>query len=195
MRTEDAPFKGSSITSLMKKLLILIPGLLALLVSCSQEIKGEFAWNTFYDQDLPPLERSLLQPTQFRFGREHLYFSDQNTIWWMYRIDQVGFGTRSLLVALYSVSGSPEPVEIDLREVPVETSGDIRLLRQYYNPLPVGDYRLKIAHQALPIDEVSFSVIPDDELAIASGPLPGDEYRDSFSDSSDDDIEKYSSPY
>src|SRR5690606_2847652 len=100
----------------------------------------------------------LLQPTQFRFGREHLYFSDQNTIWWMYRIDQVGFGTRSLLVALYSVSGSPEPVEIDLREVPVETSGDIRLLRQYYNPLPVGDYCLKIAHQSLPIDEVSFSV-------------------------------------
>jgi hypothetical protein len=192
MHTENARYKKSCLFFTMKTCTILFYILLTLFVSCARKIQGEFAWNTFYDRDLPPLERSLLQPTQFRFGRENLYFSDQNTIWWMYRIDEIGFGTRSLLAALYSVSGSAEPVEIDLREVPVEKSGDILLLRQYYNPLPAGDYTLKIAHESVPVDEVSFSVISDEELAISSGPLPGDEYRNSFSDSTEDDLARYS---
>ncbi len=179
----------------MKRLVfsVIVPLFLPFLFSCSQEIRGEFAWNAFYDQDLPPLERSLLQPTQFRFGREHLYFSDQHTIWWLYRIDEIGFGTRSLVVALYSITGSPEPVEIDLREVPVESSEDMQMLRQYYNPLPRGDYRLKIALESTPVDQVQFSVIPDEELRFASGPVPGDTYRDFFSDAQEDDLIRYSS--
>ncbi|MBW7857165.1 MAG: hypothetical protein H3C43_02425 [Leptonema sp. (in: Bacteria)] len=162
------------------------------LVSCSKESTAQFGWNSFYDQDLPDLERSLLQPTSFQLGRDNLYFSDQNTIWWIYRIDEVKFAEKSLLVALYSVSGSPEPVEIDLREVSIEYDDENPILRQYYNPLPIGQYRLKIARGSEPFDSVDFQVIPADELTMSSGPLPGDQYRDSFTDDIEDDIAKYS---
>lgn len=164
------------------------------LISCSKESKAAFGWNSFYDQDLPDLERSLLQPTSFQLSRSNLYFSNQNTIWWIYRIDEVKFAEKTLLVALYSVSGSPEPVEIDLREVSIEYDGENPILRQYYNPLPVGKYRLKIARDSEPFDSVDFQVIAAEELAISSGPLPGDQYRDSFSDDIEDDISKYSRP-
>jgi len=116
----------------------------------------------------------------------------------MYRIDNIGFGTRSLLAALYSISGSPAPVEIDLRSIRIESSAETKtkLLRQYYNPLPVGDYRLKIALESTstPVDEVDFSVITDEELNLSQGPLRGDEYRDSFSEAGEDDLTTYSRP-
>lgn len=157
-------------------------------ISCAQAIKGEFAWAPVYDRDMPDFERSLNHPTSFRFGREHLYFGESDTIWWIYRIQRTGLVKGDLLAVLYSLSGSPEPVEIDLRQVKIEKSGEQKIIRQYYNPLPLGDYRLALAAKDQPFDRVEFSIVRDDEIHAPSGVMPGDTY----SGEGEADIVRYS---
>lgn len=172
-----------------------LPGLAGLLVtsfalfaSCTQGMKGEFAWASVYDRDMSDLEKSLNHPSSFRFGRDHLYFGESDTIWWIYRIQRTGLVRGDLLAVLYSLSGSPEPVEIDLRQVKIEKSGSQKIIRQMYNPLPLGDYRLTLAAKDQPFDRVEFSVIRDEEMRSPSGVMPGDEYTSE----GESDIVRYS---
>lgn len=169
-------------------LLSLLSAAAALSSSCAQAIKGEFAWAPVYDGDMPDFEKSLNHPTSFRFGRERLYFGESDTIWWIYRIHRTGLVKGDLLAVLYSLSGSPEPVEIDLRQVKIEKSGGQKIIRQHYNPLPLGDYRLALAAKDQPFDRVEFSVVRDDEIHSPSGVMPGD----SYTGEGESDIVRYS---
>ncbi|MBE7440177.1 MAG: hypothetical protein HS115_17125 [Spirochaetales bacterium] len=153
------------------------------LLSCSTEWKGEFGWSAVDNAGIIDPELSLLQEDTFRLRREGLYFFDYQTIWWIYRITRGSFEKEELLAALYSLSGSPEPVLIDLRRADVEG----RVIRQFYDPLPVGEYSLKIAHKSTVVDEVGFTVV------LPEGPGAYPEYDDlDEEEQPEDDLLRYS---
>jgi len=153
------------------------------LLSCNKEWRGEFGWSAVDNAGIVDPELSLLQEDTFRIRRDGLYFFDYQTIWWIYRIHQGSFKKEELLAALYSRSGSPEPVMIDLRRLDVEG----KVIRQFYDPLPVGEYSLKIAHESMVVDEVDFTIV------LPEGPGAYPEYDDlDEEEQPEDDLLRYS---
>ena len=102
----------------------------------------------------------MLQQTEFRLGRDHLYFFDYETIWWVYQINGGSYDPGKFLAALYEDNNTPEPVERDLRRVIVRDGENGGLIRQFYEPLEPGRYLLKIAHDSVVVDQVGFHVVP-----------------------------------
>ena len=194
--------------------------LLAVLLSsgtaCSREIQGSFAWASNDDRGIEEPERSLLLATEFRIGREELYFFDYETIWWIYQIQSGSYDSDGFLAALYENNLTPDPVEVDLRRVRIQYDDGYGYIRQFYEGLAPGRYLLKIAYQSKVVDQVEFQVVPPGgpaeienggRYAEADLLLPGDADDESddgaddsdpggFGDSTDeesDDILRYSS--
>jgi hypothetical protein len=130
------------------------------LSACDAGVRGQFAWASTDDRDLTPLERSLLPATEYRYGHEQLYFQDHETIWWLYEIQSGSYDPDKFLVALYENNSTPQPVEVDLRRVSLESIGERKVIRQNYEALRPGRYLLKIAHDSVAVDQVEFFVTP-----------------------------------
>ena len=131
-------------------------------VSCTREIHGTFAWAGNDDRGIQEPERSLLLATEFRIGREDLYFFDYESIWWIYQIQGGSYDADGFLAALYENNLTPDPVEVDLRRVPIQHDGCCDYIRQYYEDLAPGRYSLKIAYNSQVVDQVEFYVVPPD---------------------------------
>ena len=72
---------------------------------------------------------------------------------------------------------------IDLRRLDVEG----KVIRQFYDPLPVGEYSLKIAHESMVVDEVDFTIV------LPEGPGAYPEYDDlDEEEQPEDDLLRYS---
>lgn len=127
------------------------------------QISGEFGWSGADDRDLKEPEKSLLVETEFRFGRQRLYFFDYQTIWWIYELEKTPpmVDRNSFLAALYELKNTPDPVEVDLRSVSLDRrEGEKPRIRQYYEPLRPGKYLLKLAYKSQVFDQVEFDVVP-----------------------------------
>lgn len=129
-------------------------------IGCDRPIEGEFGWASTDDRGIVDPELSLLQQTEFRLGRENLYFFNYETIWWVYQINGGSYDSGEFLAALYEDNITPEPVERDLRRVLVREGDGVGLIRQFYEPLEPGRYLLKIAHNSVVVDQVRFHVVP-----------------------------------
>lgn len=132
---------------------------ITMLTSCNQPPTGRFGWAAVQDQNLSPLEHRLLMQTEFRLANDRLFFREDDTIWWIFRLESGFYDKEQFLAALYSVGESPEPVEIDLRQVIPEEEGSHDVIRQYYEPLEPGRYILKIAYESVPVSQVEFVVL------------------------------------
>lgn len=129
--------------------------------ACKSEIRGQFAWAATDDRDILEPELGLLTSSTYRIGRTRLYFFDFETVRWVYRLESGSVDARDrLVVALYEVKDTPTPVEVDLREVPIEISDGEAQIRQQYEPLPPGRYLIKVAHKEKVVDRVFFEVVP-----------------------------------
>ncbi len=139
----------------------------------STSYTGKFGWRSIDQRDVPLIEEIFFQPKEFYFGRERLYFGENETIWWIYQFDQKLFLKPKFIVVLYAMMNSPQPVEIDLRVVFPEFQDDFYFIRQYYAPLSAGRYMIKIAEEQkqIPFDSVEFIVLEEKELQQLSGPL------------------------
>ena len=135
--------------------------ILGALVHCGKPEAGDFGWAALNKEGMGEVEERLLQPRDYRIRRNRLFFSESQTIYWIYRISSGGFGTSKFLAALYTTGESPEPVEIDLRRLELEEGGGGYVFRQYYEPLDPGAYILKIAYESVPFDQVEFQVLPE----------------------------------
>lgn len=146
---------------------------LFLYCSYSKNYTGQFGWKTINQSNLDLLETIFFQPNQFYYGRENLYFGEQDTIYWIYQFDQKLFLKPKFIVVLYSVINSPQPVEIDLRVVQPEFQDNFYFIRQMYFPLEQGKYILKIAKEEtqIPFDSVEFYVLEQKEIQQISGPV------------------------
>lgn len=165
---------------LLSSLALVLP-LVAGFSQCRPPIRGEFGFSPVDRRDSDALEKTLLTETEFRLGRENLYFYDHETIWWIYRMEEGPYSQGDFLVSLYENNLTPEPVEVDMRHVDVMKQGSIGIIQQRYEPLRPGDYILKIAQHARVVDEARFRVLPGE---------PEVEDEDSVSDESDD-LRKY----
>ena len=178
--------------------------------ACSGEVHGTFAWAGNDDRGIEEPERSLLLSTEFRIGRDDLYFFDYESIWWIYQIRGGSYDGSGFLAALYENNLTPDPVEVDLRRVPIQRDGCCDYIRQSYESLDPGRYLLKIAYNSQVVDQVEFTVIPpegpggiDAERARRQGTDAGglsdanddleDEYGDEFASPETDDILRFSS--
>lgn len=140
----------------------LLLSVLAFSVShCGKPEAGEFGWATLNREGMGETEEMILQPRDYRIRRNRLFFSESQTIYWIYRLSSGTFDQSKFLAALYTTGESPEPVEIDLRRLEVERGPDGPVFRQYYEPLDPGSYVLKIAYESIPFDEVEFQVLPE----------------------------------
>ncbi|MCB1303656.1 MAG: hypothetical protein KDK37_05245 [Leptospiraceae bacterium] len=137
--------------------------LLLPLVYCGKPESGDFGWATLNQEGMSVTEEMLLQPTDYRIRRNRLFFSESQTIFWIYRVEGAGFDEHQFLAALYSTGESPEPVEIDLRRLEMEEMPGGRVFRQFYEPLDPGSYILKIAYESVPFDQVEFQVLPEED--------------------------------
>lgn len=177
--------------------------------ACSGNIHGSFAWAGNDDRGIEEPERSLLLTTEFRIGRDDLFFFDYETIWWIYQIRSGSYDESGFLAALYENNLTPDPVEVDLRRVPIQRDGCCDYIRQFYENLDPGRYLLKIAYDSQVVDQVEFTVIPpegpggiDAERARRQGTedLSGDDFDDEYgpgdanrNEIETDDILRYSS--
>ncbi len=148
--------------------------LLFSVAGCSTQIRGTFGWTAVDDRGIEDFERGLLLETEFRIKRENLYFFDYQTIWWVYQIRGGRYSGDGFLAALYENNNTPDPVEVDLRRVPILRDGSYDYIRQYYEDLSPGRYLLKIAYESEVVDQVEFFIVPpggpsemirDDEFA------------------------------
>jgi len=170
----------------MKLLTITLSLTMIALSACSQTVKGEFGFSAVDRRDSDALEKTILLATEFRLGRENLYFYDYQTIWWIYRIESGPYSSGDFLVSLYENNLTPEPVEVDMRHVDVERQNQVGIIRQRYEPLKPGDYIVRIAQHSQFVDEAAFRVLPSEEE-----PETGDDNPDAES-SQTDEIVKYS---
>jgi len=130
-------------------------------VSCGRNPpSGEFGWARTDDRNLNEYEQTFLAPDKYRMGRENLYFFDYETIWWFYEIQSGSYSRDGFVGALYENNNTPEPVEINIRNLPVVRGDGRDYIRQFYDPLPPGRYLLRIAHKSIIVDEVNFIVVP-----------------------------------
>lgn len=160
--------------SSMKRIFLLF-AIVLFLGACSEDpITGEFAWSTTDDRGVLEPERGLLVETEFRFGRKNLIFNDFETIWWIYQINSGKYNDDEFLAVLYENNGSPDPAEVDLRQVRIFKQSGKGIIRQKYEELEPGSYILKIAYKSLPVDEVEFEVLPmSDPTRIQDEPPEG----------------------
>ena len=155
----QAEAKEIGLIGKQKRLLLLC--LLIPLLSCGKPEPGDFGWAALNKEGMGEIEEMLLQPRDYRIRRDRLFFSESQTIYWIYRIESGSFDTEKFLAALYTTGESPEPVEIDLRRLELESGAGGYVFRQYYEPLDPGSYILKIAYESIPFDQVEFQVIPE----------------------------------
>lgn len=134
---------------------------LLLVGACGRPESGEFGWATLNKEGMAETEEMLLQPRDYRIRRDRLFFSESQTIYWIYRLSSGTYDKSLFLAALYTTGESPEPVEIDLRRLELEDGPGGPVFRQYYEPLDPGSYILKIAYESVPFDEVEFQVLPE----------------------------------
>lgn len=142
-------------------LLLLVVGLAA----CRGKIHGEFGFNPVDRRDSGVLERAVVLETEFRLGRQNLFFHDYETIFWIYRMESGPYSQGDFLVSLYETGRTPQPVEIDMRHVDVEKQRGAGVIRQRYEPLKPGDYIIRIAQHSKVVDEAAFRVLPSEEEA------------------------------
>jgi len=127
---------------------------------CQRPVRGAFGWSAVDDRGLGLLEERLLTETEFKMGRERLYFFDYETIWWIYEVQGGRYDEDSFIAALYENNTTPMPIEVDLRRVPLIRDRDQVYIRQSYEQLPPGQYLLVIAHNETEVDRASFWVVP-----------------------------------
>ena len=113
----------------------------AFTVSCMSEVKGEFGWARTDDRDIDELEKMITHVSEYRLDVDHLHFYAHETIWWIYLIRSGSYEKDGFLAALYENNNTPQPVEVDLRQVYVEKSAGEEIIRQNYSPLHPGRYR------------------------------------------------------
>ena len=156
--------------------------------SCQKsKITGEFGWSATDDRGIQEPELGLLVETEFRYGREDLFFYDYETVWWIYQINSGSYKPDEFLAVLYENTGSPDPVEVDLRQVRVEKQAGRGFIRQKYEGLEPGRYILKIAHESRAIDQVEFEIVPPE------GPAGDREFQDRSTGDGDEILEFSSS--
>jgi hypothetical protein len=134
-----------------------------LLAACRGPIRGEFGFSPVDRRDSGVLERAVVLETEFRLGRENLFFHDNETIFWIYRMEAGPYSQGNFLVSLNETGRTPQPVEIDLRHVDVEKQHGVGVIRQRYEPLKPGDYIIRIAQHSTVVDEAAFRVLPSEE--------------------------------
>ena len=131
-----------------------------LFISCSSEITGEFGWARTDDRDIEDLEKIVTHVREYNLDVDYLHFYAHETIWWMYIIRSGSYEKDGFLAALYENNNTPQPVEVDLRQVYVEESSGEEMIRQSYSPLSPGRYLLRLMHNSVIIDEKDFIVMP-----------------------------------
>lgn len=136
--------------------------------ACSGKIVGEFGFSPVDRRDSDVLEKSMVLETEFRLGRQNLFFHDYQTIFWIYRMESGPYSKGDFLVSLYETGRTPQPVEIDMRHVDVEKQHGTGVIRQRYEPLKPGDYMIRIAQHSTVVDEAAFRVLSSEEEAEAS---------------------------
>lgn len=134
-----------------------------ILAACSKKITGEFGFSPVDRRDSGVLERNVVLETEFRLGRENLFFQDTQTIFWVYRMESGPYSQGDFLVSLYETGRTPQPVEIDMRHVDVEKQHGAGIIRQRYEPLKPGDYLIRIAQHSRVVDEAVFRVLSSEE--------------------------------
>lgn len=142
------------------------------LTYCNSQ-KGEFYWYPVPYDKLTSLDLALYTPDMYYLGRENLFFGDEDIIYWLYKLPQKSFLKNRLLTVLYDRTGTLHPIEIDFRMAEIESLSGTFLIRQRYLPLRPGKYILKISYENAdtPLDEVEFTVLPQEEILQPSGPL------------------------
>ncbi|MCS7205083.1 MAG: hypothetical protein NZ853_05255 [Leptospiraceae bacterium] len=153
----------------MKKYLLLV----FLITFCGRTYQGDFYWRAVNLENIVGLEKYIFQPNQYYLGRENLYFSEDDTIWWMYKFENRLFLDKKFYAVLYNFTNTLQPIEIDLRLVEVEYQDGEFFLRDYYHALNTGHYILKLASKidSEPFDEVHFRVLSKEEIQFPIGSI------------------------
>ena len=152
------PHEKNMTPGTIKYVILISAGIL--LVSCGGKINGEFGFARTDDRDIEKLEKNITHAGEYVLDQEHLNFYSHETIWWLFIIRSGSYEKEGFLAALYENNNTPQPVEVDLRQVYVEKSGGEEIIRQSYEPLPPGRYLLRIAHKSEIIAEKEFVVFP-----------------------------------
>ncbi len=164
------------------------------LAACNQPIQGQFGWSATDDRGLVEPEKSLLIEKSYRLARSNLYFFDYETIWMVYQISEGTYDPgEGFIVALYENNDTPNPVEVDLRQVLVQQSDGKGYIRQQYDPLNSGRYLLKIAYNSVMFDQIKFQVVPPGGPGSDKDIITGMDVDTENRDGETDDIIKYSS--
>ena len=130
------------------------------LMSCGMKIEGEFGWARTDDRDIGDVEKNITHVSEYALDVDALNFYDYETIWWMYIIRSGSYEREGFLAALYENNNTPQPVEVDLRQVYVEKNGGENIIRQSYSPLRPGRYLIRLANESIVIAEKDFVVFP-----------------------------------
>jgi len=130
------------------------------LMSCGVP-QGDFGWASTHSSDLDLLEKQWMTVTDFKMMRDGLLFSPQDTIHFVYTFARSPGAETVFYLSLnrYEL----DYVEIDIK--PKQIDPDTTSLRDQYDKLAIGQYRLKIVHEGETVDQVDFQVLPDEGYA------------------------------
>lgn len=142
-----------------KRLLVSSMLLSLIFANCTETPTGEFGWAPRDERDMEEMEIEGSIPVEYRIERENLIFDDRDTIWWIYRLKRIPMNPE-FLAALYIDTLAPEPVQLYLRTATPVRRESGYIIRQYFEPLQPGRYRLVIGFESEVIDEVQFHVHP-----------------------------------
>lgn len=144
--------------------------------------QGEFGWAVTSDEDMDAFEKQFYIVTEYKMMRNNIYFSPTDRVHYVYKFGNLTVAGSEYIVVLDKKSLGF--VEYDLKKKLVESESNS--IRDSFDPLPVGEYRLKIVYDQDVIDTVYFEVLPE------SGYYDLEAKDSDFQIEEQDDILKYS---
>ncbi len=125
---------------------------------CCGNLEGDFGWNPVQEEGISPLEEEFIIHTQYRVSRKDLYFSPNDTIYFVYIFKSKVTPSQEFFFSLNKKS--IDYLEIDLRRKRIEEGDPV--IRDKYKGLDIGDYMLKVAYEGEVFDSVQFQILPED---------------------------------
>lgn len=154
MRNNWVFYRKNKISTVKKRFLLLFFCLLSFYCSPSQ---GEFGWATTNNEGMDAFEKQFYIVTEYKMMKSNIFFSPTDKIHYVYKFGNFPVAGSEFIVVLEKESLGF--VEIDLKKKLVEPESNS--LRDNFEPLSVGKYRLKIVYDQETIDEVIFEVLPE----------------------------------
>ncbi len=119
--------------------------------------QGEFGWAATNNEGMDAFEKQFYIVTEYKMMRSNIFFSPTDKIHYVYKFGNFPVAGSEFIVVLEKESLGF--VEIDLKKKLVESESNS--LRDSFDPLSVGKYRLKIVYDQETLDEAIFEVLPE----------------------------------